>query len=511
MQIGKKLNLGFILIFLLMALNGAIYIYENRAIQHVAQEDIYRSFSNLNYVWELMETVEHQQMAANRYLLLEEGLDEERVNYFEEKERFKRLYRDFYSEADAHERQWLDDFYSKTKAYNLKLEDIFVLKEQGIALKLLKEKIKETEKIEEVGHTILIKIIEHVQKEHVEPAKKDIAEKTNMTIKVTILSVIISLLLALGLGYYLTNSISGPIKKLKEATIETGKGNLDSYVKIKSKDEIGILANAFNLMLTELKKSQDQIRSYTRQLEQAMSDLKRRSSELEKINAELDNFNYIASHDLRAPLRTIGGFADLLKKRYQDKLDETGHDFLSFIQKGVEQMKRIIADLLTLSQISRIHNPYEDVNLNELLHAVKERLIFDIIKFKVNLKIQEDLPTIQCDRIKMNEVFFNLINNAIKFSSKNNKIVPEVEVGYRDADEFNELFVKDNGIGIEPKYHEQIFGIFRRLHTDKEYEGTGVGLNIVKQIIDDHQGRIWVESELGKGTTFYFTIPKNLH
>jgi two-component system CheB/CheR fusion protein len=172
-------------------------------------------------------------------------------------------------------------------------------------------------------------------------------------------------------------------------------------------------------------------------------------------------------------------------------------------------MSQLIADLLTLSRISRIKNPYEDVDINALIDSVVKRIQFDIEKHRVELKIQKGIPIIVCDRIKMGEVFLNLINNAIKFSSKNTK-TPRVEAGYMDMDEFHKFYVKDNGIGIDRKHHQEVFEIFKRLHTASEYEGTGAGLSIVKRVIDDHGGKIWIESELGKGATFFFTIPKAL-
>jgi len=173
-------------------------------------------------------------------------------------------------------------------------------------------------------------------------------------------------------------------------------------------------------------------------------------------------------------------------------------------------MNALIEDLLMLSRISRIKNPYEDVDIKGLIDSVLERIKFDIKENKVTLNIQDNMPVVYCDRIKIAEVFLNLINNAIKFSSKNNKENPKVDVAYIDDGEYHKFYVKDNGIGIDPKYHSQIFGIFKRLHTDKEYEGTGAGLSIIKRVIDDHQGKIWVESELGKGAAFNFTIPKKL-
>ena len=242
----------------------------------------------------------------------------------------------------------------------------------------------------------------------------------------------------------------------------------------------------------------------------AEEELLQQKADLEKVNLELDSFVYTASHDLRAPLRGISSFSSFLEKGYKGKLDEKGVHYLDRIKNGAARMTQLIDDLLSLSRISRQKNPYEDVNINELITPVVERIEFDIQEHKVDLKIQKNMPTIRCDRIKMAEVFLNLINNGIKFSSKNEKKDPVIEVGYEDKGDEHRFFVKDNGIGIEPQYHEQIFGIFKRLHDNSEYEGTGAGLSIVKRVIDDHNGRIWIESELGKGASFVFTIPKNI-
>ena len=148
--------------------------------------------------------------------------------------------------------------------------------------------------------------------------------------------------------------------------------------------------------------------------------------------------------------------------------------------------------------------------MNVLIASVLKRIEFDIKDNNVDLKIQAGIPMVRCDRIKISEVILNLINNAIKFSSKNEKESPRVEVGYEDKGNFHKFYVRDNGIGIDPKYHNQVFGIFKRLHTAKEFEGTGAGLSIVKRVIDDHKGKLWIESEAGKGATFLFTIPKEI-
>lgn len=262
--------------------------------------------------------------------------------------------------------------------------------------------------------------------------------------------------------------------------------------------------------LKHTREVEDQVFRRTLELLKANDQLKNRTDDLEKVNLELDSFVYTASHDLRAPLRGIASFAAFLEEDYKEKLDAEGQDYLKEIRKGADRLSQLIDDLLTLSRIARIKNPYEDVQAGGLIQNAIERLEFDIKQKNVDLKIQENLPTIRCDQIKLAEVFLNLINNAIKFSSKNEKENPRIEVGYQDTGNAHQFFIKDNGIGIDAQYHEKIFGVFKRLHKESEYEGTGAGLSIVKRVIDDHGGKIWVDSRLGEGATFYFSIPKNL-
>lgn len=236
--------------------------------------------------------------------------------------------------------------------------------------------------------------------------------------------------------------------------------------------------------------------------------LEERRNELEKVNLELDRFVYTASHDLRAPLRGIEAFATFLERDYVKALDQPGREYIEEIKKGVHRMSTLIEDLLTLSRISRIHNPYEHVNMNELVKKVLERLQPALTGKKIEWHIPPDLPEVYCDRIKMTEVFVNLFSNAIKFSSKQSH--PRIELGYQRLATEHQFWVRDNGIGIKPRYHDQIFQLFKRLHTQDQYEGTGAGLNIVKRIIEEHEGKIWVDSEVGKGAAFFMTIPKEL-
>ncbi|MBN3039124.1 MAG: HAMP domain-containing protein [Candidatus Omnitrophica bacterium] len=317
---------------------------------------------------------------------------------------------------------------------------------------------------------------------------------------------IISLLLAVVvvvMAVVIARSVSSPIKELTNTSVTIASGDLSARAKIGAKDEIGELAQSFNKMTDSLVEAKANVERQKAQIEE-------QKKLLEKANKELDSFVYTASHDLRAPLRAIASFTGFLEEDYKEKLDEEGRDYLKEIRQGANRMSNLIEDLLKLSRISRIKNPFETVNLNDLIDTVIKRIEFDIKEKKVDMRIQQDMPDIICDRIKMSELILNLINNAIKFSSKNNKEAPRVEIGYIDEGRFHRFYVKDNGIGIDPKYHNQIFGIFKRLHTNMEYEGTGAGLSIVKRVVDDHKGEIWVESEIGKGAAFQIRIPKDI-
>lgn len=305
------------------------------------------------------------------------------------------------------------------------------------------------------------------------------------------------------MAIFIAHSVSMPIKELTRASKMISAGNLSARAKVEAQDEIGELAQSFNQMTDSLLEAKANV-------EQKKTELEEQKRLLEEVNKELDSFVYTVSHDLRAPLRGIDGLVDFLQQDYQDKLDSQGRDYLQKIRSAANRMKMLIDDLLTLSRLSRIKNPYEDVDMEELLKSITARLEFDIKKYNVELNIAADLPFMRCDRIKIGEAFFNLISNAIKFSSKNNAANPKVEIGYSRKDKMHEFYVRDNGIGIDKKHHTDIFAIFKRLHKESEYEGSGAGLSIVKRIISDHNGLIWIDSELGKGATFYFTIPKDI-
>jgi PAS domain S-box-containing protein len=224
----------------------------------------------------------------------------------------------------------------------------------------------------------------------------------------------------------------------------------------------------------------------------------------EKIR-ELDDFIHVVSHDLKEPLRGIEAFAGFLQEDYAPHLDEEGRRYIAFLKSSAVRMKDLIHDLLTIASISRKAPALEQVDLNAVLHRVKQDLEYAIAQKKSRLLQKRPLPTVLCDPTQIREVFKNLLSNAIKF---NTSPAPVVEIDLEEDDRCYLFSVKDNGIGIDPRYREQIFGLFERLHRQEEFEGTGAGLAICKKTIEGYGGKIWVASRPGEGSTFFFTLPK---
>jgi len=249
---------------------------------------------------------------------------------------------------------------------------------------------------------------------------------------------------------------------------------------------------AVGIDVTERKKAQEAINKANRLLKQS--------------NKELESYTYVVSHDLKAPLRTIKSFGSFLLEDYGDKLDETGKDYLNRMVNASSRMDSMIEDLLILSRVGRKFTEFEKGDLNKLLEEILDDLEARIKEHNTKVVVDK-LPALFVQRIWMRQLFMNLINNALKFSESK---TPKIEVLHEEREK-NHLFkVRDNGIGIEEKYLERIFNLFERAPTEKKYDGTGAGLSICKKIVEHLGGKIWVESTPGKGSTFMFTIPKEI-
>ena len=238
---------------------------------------------------------------------------------------------------------------------------------------------------------------------------------------------------------------------------------------------------------------------------QLNENLEQRATELQASNTELQRFAYVASHDLQEPLRMVSSFLQLLNKKLDGSLDEKSKTYISYAVDGAERMKKLIHDLLEYSRVGNMEFKTTLVDCNEIMKTLNS--FFSLTLKETNAKLDiKPMPIIKAIKPQILQLFQNLVGNALKY---HNTGPTEIEVGYTDEAAVYRFYVKDNGIGIDPKYFEKIFIVFQRLHNKSEYSGTGIGLSICKKIVTQHGGRIWVESEPGHGSTFYFTIPKN--
>ncbi len=252
--------------------------------------------------------------------------------------------------------------------------------------------------------------------------------------------------------------------------------------------------------ITKRKQAEDEIKKHHEHLEELV---KERTKNLKEKNNELEAFSYSVSHDLRAPLRSIDGFSKIILEDYFHSLDKLGKHYLQRIRAGSQKMGILIDDILKLSIIGRKSIKKEDVNLIDVTIEAYKILENEWKNRKINFVVG-DCRIINCDANLIQLVFVNLFSNAIKFTK--NETVAEIGFGCIQKDKITTFFVKDNGVGFDMKYADKLFSPFQRLHSTEEFEGTGIGLAIIKRIINRHDGKIWIESEINKGTSVYFTL-----
>jgi light-regulated signal transduction histidine kinase (bacteriophytochrome) len=254
----------------------------------------------------------------------------------------------------------------------------------------------------------------------------------------------------------------------------------------------------------QLEQNNEQLKQEITERKRAETTLKRTLQKLESKNQELEKFAYVVSHDLREPLRGITTYIKLLQKKCKTQMDEKAHEYMEYIVESADRMKALIQKLLKYSRIGTTAKDFREFDLNYTLDRVLSDLKVVIVENNADI-VRQDMPRIWGDETCISLLFQNLISNAIKFSSESER--PKIEITAEQKEGRWQFCVSDNGIGIDPNYQDEIFRMFQRVDSDSKSPGTGIGLAICKKIVDNHNGKIWVESELGNGSDFYFTLP----
>lgn len=281
------------------------------------------------------------------------------------------------------------------------------------------------------------------------------------------------------------------------------KAARENFMLMRIQKDKDITTNVLNETIRDIERHKQEIEEQKAIVEEKSKTLEENLHKLKLSYDELEQFSYIASHDLKSPLRTISSFAQLLKRRYYNELDNDANEFIEFIVSGIQQMNDVIRNSLEYAKVGKDESVYEATDLNVVLNLVQLNLKEDIDKNNAQVNIPKSLPTVISNKTSLLQVFQNLIENALKFRSQAN---PMIEISYQKKDtNFWEFHVKDNGIGIASSYQREIFLPFKRLN-DVKKAGGGIGLAICKKIIESHGGTIYFESA-AKGTAFIFTFP----
>ncbi len=345
----------------------------------------------------------------------------------------------------------------------------------------------------------------------------------------TIIMGIASAIVIIAIAILISKRVTWPIQKLVEGTRKIASGDLDFKIPTRSKDEIGYLATSFNDMTSQLGESKKQVEDYAQNLEQKVEDktkeIKHMLDELTYKNKEMEQIIYVTSHDLRSPLLNIQGFSrelvkdveqirqklnenttsSAVKEKLVETLEEDIPDALKFILASSSKMDTLLSGLLRLSRMDRVRIDIKQLDMNKLMSNVIGTHEYKIKESKVTCQIEE-LPSCSGDEAQINQVFSNLIDNALKYLVSDREGL--INISGRSENGHIVYCLEDNGIGIEERHQDKVFEIFHRLNPGDSVVGEGLGLTIVRKILDRHSGKIWVESEPGKGSKFFVSLPE---
>ncbi|MFD5871203.1 ATP-binding protein [Streptomyces sp. NPDC060322] len=347
-----------------------------------------------------------------------------------------------------------------------------------------------------------LRVLYNAQQSHLDDARDraraDLDDARTTRDRVLIALVICFVLTIVSIGLLLHRVVGRPLAELTAASDRVRSGSFDNSIEVAGPSDVRAVAAAAEDMrrrlVAELADSQDR-----------ETLLAEQTAELRRSNSELEQFAYVASHDLQEPLRKVASFCQLLEKRYSKELDDRGRQYIDFAVDGAKRMQVLINDLLTFSRVGRVQQSWKPVDLESSLDRALSNLTLAVEESGATVVREDALPELLGDATSLTMVWQNLIGNAIKFRRTDEPC--RITVGcVREGEDWH-LTVADNGIGIAPEFADKVFIIFQRLHARDEYEGTGIGLSLCRKIIEFHGGRIWLDPEPAEGTMFHFTLP----
>ncbi|MEU7571429.1 ATP-binding protein [Micromonospora sp. NPDC049240] len=338
--------------------------------------------------------------------------------------------------------------------------------------------------------------------------RKQTADRVNSTSNTLVMLLIIAALVVAVAGAVMLVSLDRilirPLAALVGQVREVAEGDYQHRISGSGPPEFLRLADDIDQMRQKIAQDLDEVRQARERIEWVNDQLQKQAEELTRSNRDLEQFAYVASHDLQEPLRKVASFCQLLQRRYAGQLDERADQYIAFAVDGAQRMQRLINDLLAFSRIGRLTTGFTEVDLNRVMGDVAGQT--EAARQYADAELTwDEMPTIRGEEPLLTNLLVNLVSNSVKFRRPD--VPPRVHVSARLVDREWEISCRDNGIGIEPEFADKIFVIFQRLHSKDAYPGTGIGLAIVKKIVEYHGGRVWVDTDAEEGTTIRFTLP----
>ncbi|BCL14129.1 sensor histidine kinase [Micromonospora sagamiensis] len=333
---------------------------------------------------------------------------------------------------------------------------------------------------------------------------RSIRQTGNLLVVLLVIAALVVVVAGVLLLVSLERMVVRPLTGLADQVREVAEGDYQHHISGSGPPEFQQLADDVEAMRRKIAKDLTEVREARERIEWVNTQLQKQAEELVRSNRDLEQFAYVASHDLQEPLRKVASFCQLLQRRYAGQLDDRADQYIAFAVDGAQRMQRLINDLLAFSRIGRLTTGFTEVDMNKVMADVAGQT--EVARQQAEAELTwSELPTIRGEEPLLTNLLTNLVSNSVKFRRPD--VPPRVHVSARLCDDEWEITCQDNGIGIEPEFADKIFVIFQRLHSKDAYPGTGIGLAIVKKIVEYHGGRVWVDTDTEEGTAIRFTLP----